>query len=234
MASNYPGSLDSFDTIASDKKTSDSVGGRTHRQMHNDLGDAIEAVQAELGTDPAGDYATVKARLSANPFIGSGTGSPEGAVTGNPGQQWLQTNGVDAKGWILWRKASGTGTNTGWVVGPEADTGQRLITPTLTNGWAVYAGVFYLRRQGHRVQFTAYLDGTSASTADVWTIPSGFRPRVTQTIAAVPNGASRVALGLVDAAGALSVVYYAADIYYISTSWDTNDDWVASLPGSAA
>jgi hypothetical protein len=50
VASNYPGSLDSFDTIASDKKTSDSVGGRTHRDMHNDLGDAIEAVQGELGT----------------------------------------------------------------------------------------------------------------------------------------------------------------------------------------
>jgi len=65
VASNYPGSLDSFDTIASDKKTSDSVGGRTHRQMHNDLGDAIEAVQGELGTDPAGAYATVKARFEA-------------------------------------------------------------------------------------------------------------------------------------------------------------------------
>ena len=65
MASNYPGSLDSFDTIASDKKTSDSVGGRTHRQMHNDLGDAIEAVQGELGTDPAGTFSTVKARLDA-------------------------------------------------------------------------------------------------------------------------------------------------------------------------
>jgi len=65
VASNYPGSLDSFDTIASDKKTSDSVGGRTHRDMHNDLGDAIEAVQTELGTDPAGTFATVKARLAA-------------------------------------------------------------------------------------------------------------------------------------------------------------------------
>ena len=63
MASNYPGSLDSFDTIASDKKTSDSVGGRTHRQMHNDLGDAIEAVQAELGLNPSGQAATVAARL---------------------------------------------------------------------------------------------------------------------------------------------------------------------------
>lgn len=63
MASSYPGSLDAFDSIASDKKTSDVVGGRTHRDMHNDLGDAIEAVQAELGTDPAGSFATVKARL---------------------------------------------------------------------------------------------------------------------------------------------------------------------------
>jgi len=65
VASNYPGSLDSFDTIASDKKTSDAVGGRTHRQMHNDLGDAIESVQTELGTNPSGSDATVAARLSA-------------------------------------------------------------------------------------------------------------------------------------------------------------------------
>ena len=65
MASNYPGSLDSFDTIASDKKTSDSVGGRTHRAMHNDLGDAIEAIETELGTTPSGSYATVKARFEA-------------------------------------------------------------------------------------------------------------------------------------------------------------------------
>ena len=77
MASNYPGSLDSFDTIASDKKTSDAVGGRTHRQMHNDLGDAIEAVQSELGTNPSGSDATVAARLSA---IEAGTNLATGAV----------------------------------------------------------------------------------------------------------------------------------------------------------
>jgi hypothetical protein len=78
VASNYPGSLDSFDTIASDKKTSDSVGGRTHRQMHNDLGDAIESVQTELGTNPSGSDATVAARLSA---IEAGTNLATGAVT---------------------------------------------------------------------------------------------------------------------------------------------------------
>ena len=78
MASNYPGSLDSFDTIASDKKTSDAVGGRTHRAMHNDLGDAIESVQTELGTNPSGSDATVAARLSA---IEAGTNLATGAVT---------------------------------------------------------------------------------------------------------------------------------------------------------
>ena len=75
MASNYPGSLDSFDTIASDKKTSDSVGGRTHRQMHNDLGDAIESVQTELGTTPSGSYDTVKARLDALVAYAAKTGA---------------------------------------------------------------------------------------------------------------------------------------------------------------
>lgn len=65
MATNYPGSLDTFDTIAADKKTSETVGGRTHRDMHNDVADALEAVQAELGVDPAGSYSTVKARLDA-------------------------------------------------------------------------------------------------------------------------------------------------------------------------
>lgn len=65
MGSDYPAGLDSFDTIDAGKKTSDAVGGRTHRDMHNDLGDAIEAVQAELGTNPSGSDATVAARLTA-------------------------------------------------------------------------------------------------------------------------------------------------------------------------
>jgi hypothetical protein len=178
VATNYPASLDTFDSIASDKKTSDSVGGRTHRDMHNDLGDAIEAVQAELGTDPAGDYATVKARLAANPFIGSGTGSPEGAVTGSPGQQWLQTNATtDVKGWILWRKASGTG-NTGWVVGPEADTGTRNLNGvSWSNGWAPWGATGQrIRRIGSVVDVELDLTKAAAS-ADTWPVaPHGAHP----------------------------------------------------------
>ena len=69
MASSYPSGLDSFSTIATDKLLSDAVGGRTHRAMHNDLGDAIEAVQAELGTNPSGQAATVAARLANQAVI---------------------------------------------------------------------------------------------------------------------------------------------------------------------
>ena len=108
MASSYPSSLDSFDTIASDKKTSDSVGGRTHRQMHNDLGDAIESVQTELGTNPSGAYATVKARFEAI----EGTTLPQ----------------VDAKGDLLVGTADNTydnltvGTNDTVLVADSAQT----------------------------------------------------------------------------------------------------------------
>lgn len=64
MPSDYPGGLDSFTAVTASTKTATEAGGRTHADAHNDLGDAIEAVQAELGTDPAGTYATVKARLA--------------------------------------------------------------------------------------------------------------------------------------------------------------------------
>ena len=63
MASSYPGSFDSFPTITADKLMSDTVGGRAHRALHNDMGDVIEAMQAELGLNPSGQAATVVARL---------------------------------------------------------------------------------------------------------------------------------------------------------------------------
>lgn len=56
MASAYPGALDSF------TPKTDDVDDVLANDV-NELQDGLEAVQAELGTDPAGTYATVKARL---------------------------------------------------------------------------------------------------------------------------------------------------------------------------
>ena len=117
MASNYPGSLDSFDTIASDKKTSDAVGGRTHRAMHNDLGDAIESVQGELGTNPSGSDATVAARLTA---IEAGTNLGAGSVGSTQLADGAVTaaklaSGVVPKNLLTANQSSLETDTTGWV-----------------------------------------------------------------------------------------------------------------------
>ena len=66
---------------------------------------------------------TAKAPLASPPLTGTptlngvalrtGTGSPNGAVTGSPGDLYLNKSG--GAGTTLYVKESGTGTNTGWV-----------------------------------------------------------------------------------------------------------------------
>jgi hypothetical protein len=66
MPSSYPYGTDTFAVIPEDAKTSDKVGDRTHRDAHNDIADAIEAIQTELGFEPSGTYSSVRERLDAN------------------------------------------------------------------------------------------------------------------------------------------------------------------------
>jgi hypothetical protein len=62
-SSAYPGALDDF-ALASPTNLGDSdIKGRTHSERHDDVEAAVEAIEAELGTDPAGASATVKARF---------------------------------------------------------------------------------------------------------------------------------------------------------------------------
>lgn len=131
MASNYPGSLDSFDTIASDKKTSDAVGGRTHRAMHNDLGDAIESVQTELGTTPSGSESTVAARLDK---IEDGTRLGTGSI----GATALADNAVDTAA-----IADGAATPA-----KLATTGRFLFPTGAANGYGFASGAVHLSGTG--------------------------------------------------------------------------------------
>jgi hypothetical protein len=156
VATNYPGSLDTFDTIASDKKTSDSVGGRTHRDMHNDVADALEAVQAELGTDPAGTFATVKARLAAYDAYAAKTGAYTATVNDNTLDVTSGTFTLDlpaastCTGKTLKIKNSGTGVVT--LDGNSSETVEGVATFPLGRGsyveitstgtaWILTAGV---------------------------------------------------------------------------------------------
>jgi len=78
MATSYPTGYDAFTTISGTDTTSTSVGGKTHRAMHNDVNDSVEAIEAELGLAPSGSDATVTARLDA---IEAGTRLATGSIT---------------------------------------------------------------------------------------------------------------------------------------------------------
>lgn len=77
MATSYPGALDTL-TNPTGTDYQDTVD---HAAQHANANDAIEAIQAELGTDPSGGAATVKDRLNTiGNFASPNAG---GIVTGN-------------------------------------------------------------------------------------------------------------------------------------------------------
>lgn len=75
MSSQYPTGLDSLAT----NKTNNTTSSADHPQHHNDLADAVNKVEAELGINPSGTDATVAARFTRIEAGGSGGG---GTFTG--------------------------------------------------------------------------------------------------------------------------------------------------------
>jgi len=76
MPSTYPTSLDSFAT----NRTDASAMATTHPGDHNDENDAINKIEAELGTTPSGSFTTVRERLEA---IQAGVGTGSFTITGD-------------------------------------------------------------------------------------------------------------------------------------------------------
>jgi len=186
VASNYPGSLDSFDTIASDKKTSDSVGGRTHRQMHNDLGDAIEAVQTELGTDPAGAYATVKARFEAiegstlpqvdakgDLIVGTADNTYDNLGVGTNDTVLLAASG-ETKG-VKWAQVPTAAIQDGAVTSAKLATSGRFVFPTgADNGFGFTSGASHLSGTGSPEGVVTAAPGSTWLQTDATTDVKGW------------------------------------------------------------
>ena len=59
MATNYPGAIDTYTNPLS----SEPMNAPSHAGQHANANDAVEAIETELGTNPSGSAATVKARL---------------------------------------------------------------------------------------------------------------------------------------------------------------------------
>ena len=93
MASAYPGALDNF-------ATNRTVGDGDPAADYNNTADAVNKIEAELGVDPAGSFATVKARLDA--FEGGFAPSSPNAAN----DEFTNANGTDP-------------TTTGWAWGNQ-------------------------------------------------------------------------------------------------------------------
>jgi hypothetical protein len=63
VATSYPAGIDSLPRPAADRRMDDGIYNGS--SVIDNLSDAVEAIEGELGTDPAGTFATVKARLAA-------------------------------------------------------------------------------------------------------------------------------------------------------------------------
>lgn len=85
MATSYPSALDTLtNPISTDFQ--DTVD---HAGQHTNANDAIEAIETELGTDPKGSYASVKARLDDYDTIGW-TATQLGFIGWNYDVQYIQ------------------------------------------------------------------------------------------------------------------------------------------------
>lgn len=97
MASVYPGALDNIDS----NKTNPTVSFNDHPDHHNLMADAINALQAEMGLDPAGSETDVADRLTAIETALSSAGAMTGetkeftgAAIPGLGSVWLLEDGV--------------------------------------------------------------------------------------------------------------------------------------------
>ena len=165
MATNYPGSLDNFTNPTS----ASPINSPSHADQHSNANDAIEAIEGELGTNPKGAKATVKARLDdvdtsiatkapiASPtFTGTVTIPSGSAIDGVPylatantftgGVQQITTASAATKGLIIRGAASQTANLQEWQDSSGAanafiDQNQHIFT---SSGRAVFLNTGYI------------------------------------------------------------------------------------------
>ena len=240
MATNYPGGQDTFDTIPPTTKMSEAVGGRTHRAILNDVSDAVEAVELELGTDPSGSETNVVTRLAK---IEDGTRLASNSITATQiaanavGSSELADNAVDtaaiADGAVTAAKiADGTITATDVAAGTFAAFGTvgNLLTAnqasieTDTTGFAVVANCAIARSTAAAAHGSACLTATSSAAGDTQVgidlLPITAGERYTATFEAqAPSITASLALTYVWWDASAPVAFASVDARALSTSW---------------
>lgn len=141
MSTNYPGALDSYSTKV------DGVDDVLAAHINNPQ-DAIEAIEAELGTDPAGTFATVKLRLE------KAYGSCYGMEIG-----WIQANAVQN----TWYDISDADMVDGELYKITHDGNGQLTVTVAGKYLADWAGAFQADAANVHVVITFSINGTEVN-----------------------------------------------------------------------
>lgn len=184
MATNYPAGLDAFPTVGA--ATPMDTSGSEHDLLHNNMGDAIEALELELGAQPSGIFDSLVQRLDAGGAGGSGNANiAYGTEPASPavGSYWLDPAAVpesDAPSYV----DQGNGGVAKTVNITTADVQQVVLNAasmTLTLAGTVAAG--FVRKWRLHLKH----DASTTSFAVVWpgTIkwPGGTIPTLLATTA---------------------------------------------------
>ena len=116
----YPSSLDELtDGVPSDGAApTTSLGDATypHDDHHRALATAVEAIEAELGTDPSGSEATVKARIAATETVANAAAAKASNLSDLTSASSARTNlGLGTAATAAAGSATVIGTGTGLV-----------------------------------------------------------------------------------------------------------------------
>ena len=139
----YPSSLDELtDGVPSDgaaPTTALADATYPHDDHHRALGVAVEAIEAELGTDPSGSEATVKARIAATETVANAAAAKASNLSDLASASSARTNlGLGGAALLA------VGTTAGTVAAGDDSriTAKALNGPGLVSGWyAASAGV---------------------------------------------------------------------------------------------
>ena len=160
MASSYPSGLDAFST-----SHQDNAGEVIHAQSINDNSDAINKIEAELGTNPRGSSSSVAGRLTRHNALVTATSTsytPDASTGAVFKISFATAPTINAP----------TNGNSGQRIYLDLNnTSAGALTPTLNAVFKTQA-VMPAIGAGKRRVFTFYYDGTNwveitRSTADI-------------------------------------------------------------------
>lgn len=158
MASVYPGTLDNFtNPTASDNLDSVTV---PHATQHANANDAIENIQAELGTNPKGASATVKARLDGIDTTVSGKATLASANTFTTGTQTVKSGSDTIVPLAVQRNSVTASAN---IVEFQTSTGTSLASVSASGG-ATFSGQVNLAAGTTTVAPLDFQPGTSLTS----------------------------------------------------------------------